>query len=260
MQEGIDMEHVRVDVTEPVVWLTFERPPLNVLNIEMLEELSSALDTIATQSKTSIVVISGAGDKAFSAGVDIADHQGDKIEPMLNVFHGVLRKMATLPQVTLAAVDGMCLGGGFELALMCDLCIATDRSRFGLPEINLACFPPAALFLLAPHCGRHRAADWILTGDIQEAQVAYDAGVISHVYHAENYAEDLRTYVASLSKKSPQVLRMTVQAMREEVLGTFEKSLSRVENIYLQKLTLEPDMHEGIAAFMEKREPKWRDQ
>jgi len=253
------MKYVQVDITAPVVWLTFERPPLNVLNIEMLEELSAALDSIGQMADTSLVVVSGAGEKAFSAGVDIADHQGDKIAPMLKSFHGVLRQMAELPQATLAAVDGLCLGGGFELALMCDLCIATDRSRFGLPEINLACFPPLALFMLEPHCGRHRAADWVLTGDIQEAQVAYEAGVISHVYHAENYAEDLRAYVASLSKKSPQVLRMTAKAMRSEVLSTFEKSLQRVEDLYLEKLVEEPDMHEGVAAYMEKRAPQWRE-
>ncbi|MGH7854572.1 MAG: enoyl-CoA hydratase/isomerase family protein, partial [Candidatus Binatia bacterium] len=107
-----------------LVSIVWDRPPLNVLNVSLLRELDEALSSCATQTDVDVIVLRGAGARAFSAGVDIRDHTPEKVPEMLNVVHGVIRKLMALPQVTVAAVRGVCLGGGLEIASSCDLVVA----------------------------------------------------------------------------------------------------------------------------------------
>ncbi|MEE8408522.1 MAG: enoyl-CoA hydratase-related protein [Myxococcota bacterium] len=252
------MSLVRLDLTERVAWITLDRPPVNVLNIEMLRELGSVLDEVAKNEEASVAVIgAAAGAKAFCAGVDVADHTPDKLASMLEVFHSALKKLARLPQATVAALQGAALGGGLEVALVCDIAIASTRAKLGQPEIRLACFPPVALAALPKISGRVATADIILTGDAVDAQRAKEIGLVSRVLPAEEFDSALREVVAGLAERSPSVLRLTTSLLRRQWVDDFEEALGLAERCYLDDLAQQPDMAEGIAAFMEKRQPVW---
>ncbi|HVO93826.1 MAG TPA: enoyl-CoA hydratase/isomerase family protein, partial [Terriglobales bacterium] len=135
---------VSIAKKERVISLTWDRPPLNVLDLALLRELAVALTDCAA-GPADVVILRGAGKRAFSAGVDIRDHTVEKVPEMLEVVHGVIRKLLALPQVTIAAVGGVCLGGGCEVASSCDLIVATEESTFATPEILVGCYPPVAV-------------------------------------------------------------------------------------------------------------------
>lgn len=251
------MSLIQLDQTERVAWVTLDRPPVNVLNIEMLEELDVILTDLAKNREASVVVIGGAGAKAFSAGVDVADHTPEKMPHMIRSFHSALRKIVRLPQATVAAIDGVALGGALELANMCDIVVASERSRMGYPEIQLACFPPVAMVALPTVGGRPSGSDLMLTGEIISAERAKSLGLVSRVFKDEEFEGNMRDLVTGLSNKSPSVLRLTAQNLRSRWLAGFEAALESVEKVYLEDLARTPDMAEGIAAFMEKRDPKW---
>ncbi|HBL27500.1 MAG TPA: enoyl-CoA hydratase/isomerase family protein, partial [Acidobacteria bacterium] len=132
------VQTVRVERSGRVARLTIDRPPLNVLDIPTLEQLAGAVASLdRADDDLQVVVLRGAGDRAFSAGVSVQDHTPDKVGPMLETFHRAIRRLRDLPAVTVAAVQGHCLGGGMELAMACDLVVAADNARFGQPEIKL---------------------------------------------------------------------------------------------------------------------------
>src|SRR4051812_44662006 len=150
---------VRSEKKGRALYLTFERPPLNVLDIHLLREIDQTLSSCAADTLVDVIILQGAGQRAFSAGVDIRDHTKEKVPEMLEVVHGVIRKVLSLPQVTIAAVRGVCLGGGCELASSCDLVIASENSSFATPEISVGCYPPVALARFSSLIGYHRAAE-----------------------------------------------------------------------------------------------------
>ena len=153
-----------VEKTGRSISIAWERPPLNVLDISLLRELDDALSSCVAQSEVDIVIIRGMGERAFSAGVDIRDHTPEKVPEMLKVVHGVIRKLLALPQVSVAGVRGLCLGGGLEIASSCDFIVASEESVFATPEILVGCYPPVAMARFAALLGYHRAAEMILTG------------------------------------------------------------------------------------------------
>mgnify|MGYP001421893555 FL=1 len=155
---------VFVEKRDRVIIATIDRPPLNVLDVALLHELGEVLKSCAQEQSVDVVVLKGGGERAFSAGVDIKDHTKDKVPEMLEVVHGVMRKLLALPQVTVALVRGACLGGGCELASCCDLILASAESAFATPEIHVGCYPPLALARFSALIGYHRAAEMILTG------------------------------------------------------------------------------------------------
>ena len=146
-----------------VARIALHNPPLNVIDVPMMEELAQALAEIQTHPDVSVVVIRGEG-KAFSAGVDVAAHTPDQVEEMLTKFHTVIRALLNMKKVTIAAVHGHCLGGGAELAMVCDVVYTSTSALWGFPEIKLGCYPPVACTALAALVGQKRAAELILTG------------------------------------------------------------------------------------------------
>jgi enoyl-CoA hydratase/carnithine racemase len=170
---------VLVEKKERLVRITWERPPLNVLDVALLRELDHVLADTAMDPGVDVAVVQGAGERAFSAGVDVRDHTPDKVPEMLDVVHGVVRKLLTLPQVTIAAVRGICLGGACEIASSCDLIIASEESSFATPEIFVGCYPPVALARFSSLIGYHRAAEMILTGRRFPAHEARAMGLIN---------------------------------------------------------------------------------
>ncbi len=238
-------------------WITWDRPPLNILDIDLLRELDRLLTDCASDATVDLVLLQGAGQRAFSAGVDIKDHTVDKVPEMLEVVHGVIRKLLTLPQVTIASVRGVCLGGGCEVASSCDFIVASENSSFATPEIMVGCFPPVALARFAGLIGYHRAAEMILTGRRFGAPEAQALGLINRVFAEDEFDRGVQTLLGELDGKSGAVLRLTVQGLRELSLRGFNDALKRSEEIYCHQLLKTGDVEEGVKAFLEKRPPRW---
>lgn len=245
------------DLAPPVARIVLRNPPLNVIDIPMMEELSQTLKEIESRPDVSIVLLSGNG-KAFSAGVDVAAHTPDKIEAMLAKFHAVIRAMIASKQMTIASVHGHCLGGGAELAMVCDIVYTTDSAQWGFPEIKLACYPPVACAALAALVGQKRAAELILTGRTIDGTEAAAIGLATHAVHAAEMQAAVDDCLASLTRLSPAALAVAKKALYAWDSMHFDKGLARAERIYLEELMTNQDAHEGIRAFLDKREPNWR--
>ena len=238
--------------------VTINRPPLNILDIETLRELNEALDCIKKDTTVSIVVLRGAGDRAFSAGVDIRDHMPEKVEALLKAFHGIFYSLNDLDRFTIAVVDGYALGGGCEVAAACDMIIASERSEFGQPEIDAGVFPPPATVLFPRLVGRRKALELILTGDRFGAKEAERIGLVSKVVPAEELKKTVDELVGKLKEKSPLVLRLSRRAIYHAYDLDFKKALETVTDIYLGSLMNTDDAVEGLKAFLEKRKPVWK--
>ncbi len=238
--------------------ITLDRPPLNVLDLSMLGELREALDSLKGDSKVHVLVLRGEGERAFSAGVDVRDHTREKVPEMLEVMHGAIRQLLSLPQVTIALVNGACLGGGCELAGSCDIILASEEGSFATPEITVGCFPPVALARFPAQIGYHRAAEMILTGRRYSASEALAMGLVNRVVPAGDLESALENLLDDLRSKSGQVLRITLKGLRELSMRNFAEALKRSEEIYLNDLLKTEDVEEGVQAFLEKRKPQWK--
>ena len=249
---------VHIDKNERLLTITWDRPPLNVLDIVLLRELDQVLRSCAADQTVDVVVLRGWGMNAFSAGVDIKDHTKEKVPEMLEVVHGVIRKLLGLPQVTIAAVRGACLGGGCEVASVCDFIVASEESIFATPEILVGCYPPVALARFAALIGYHRAAEMILTGRRFSAREAQAMGLINRVCADGDLESGVESLAGELLSKSGAVLRLTVKGLRELSLRDFDAALKRSEQIYCDELLRTADVEEGVQAFLQKRTPQWR--
>lgn len=258
MAEAMTTETVHLDRRGRVAHLVLDRPPLNVLDLATLAQLEEAARELRAQDDLHVVVVRGAGGRAFSAGVAIEDHTGEKIASMLGRFHAALLQIYQLDAVTIAAVDGHCLGGGMELAAVCDLVIASERSRFGQPEIHLGCYPPLAAALYPSLLGPAATADLLLTGRTLDCAEAERLGFVARRVVPERFESELEGLVEELLKKSGAVLRLTKKAIRAGRGNRFQKALGECEHVYLQELAATHDMEEGVRAFLEKRPPSWR--
>jgi cyclohexa-1,5-dienecarbonyl-CoA hydratase len=241
-----------------VATLTLARPPLNILDLPTLEALDRGLAGLTHDKQLDLLVVRGAGEHAFSAGVAVQDHTGERIGPALAAFHGAIRQLRELPAVTLAVVQGHCLGGGLELALACDLVLASDDSRFGLPEITLGCYPPVAAALLPRWIGRARALELLLTGRTFDAAEAERLGLLTRRVPAAELDTACRELRALLLDQSGVALRLAKRAARAGEEHAFAPALAEAERLYLDELVKTADMHEGIAAFLAKRKPEWK--
>jgi cyclohexa-1,5-dienecarbonyl-CoA hydratase len=240
--------------------LTINRPPFNVLDIPTMEEMNAALDELRTARDIRMLVITGAGEKAFSAGVEVADHTPDKVDRMIEVFHGIFRRLQTLPMPTLAAVNGVALGGGMEVAIACDMIVATDRAKFGQPEIKLAVFPPIAAVLLPRLLPPARAMELLLGGENLGAEEALKIGLVNRVFARESFAAEVQAFVAPFLQLSAAALASALKAIRAAAGKPFGAALDAAEAIYLKELMATADAREGLAAFLEKRTPTWTHQ
>ena len=249
-----EFRRIAVDLKVPVVRISLSHPPLNVMDIEMMGELLAALEQIEAIPEISAIVFAGS-ERAFSAGVDIAAHAPGTVRNMLTGFHGVVRAVASSRKLTVASVRRHCLGGGAELALMCDLVYATPDAVFGFPEIKLACFPPVASAALAAVVGQKLAAEMILTGRSLNGSEALAAGFVNGL------ADDPETLVseclARVTQLSPAALALAKKAFYAWDSIHFDKGLARAEQIYLDELMKTSDAQEGIQAHLEQRRPQW---
>ncbi len=251
-----ELVRLSLAIDGPVARIRLCNPPLNVIDIAMMEELSQSLAEIEARGDVWVIVLSGEG-KSFSVGVDIAAHTPDKVEEMLTKFHAVIRALVATKKVTLAAVHGHCLGGGAELAMMCDMAFTTESAQWGFPEIKLGCYPPVGCTALSALVGQKRAAELILTGRTIGGREAAEIGLANRVVPEIGLAGAVEECIANLCKLSPAALAVAKKASYAWDSMHFDKGLARAERIYFEELMKTADAHEGIRAFMEKRTPKW---
>jgi cyclohexa-1,5-dienecarbonyl-CoA hydratase len=254
----MSQELVTYTYADRVARVTLDNPPLNVLTIQAIHDAIAALGRIE-RDNAAVCVLSSSGDRAFSAGVDVAEHTRDKARGMLERFHTLIRKVHDLECVSIAAVRGLCLGGGFELALACDMIVAEEGSTFGVPEIWLGCFPPVAALALPRHITPQKAFELVLSGEPITAEEALHFGLVNTLAPRGKLEEALEKFSSRFTEKSVAAIRMAKRALRVSDEFVFGAGLDETERLYLEDLMRTRDAEEGIRAFLERRSPRWED-
>lgn len=252
-------KYIQTELKEGVAYLTLNRPPLNILNIEMMGEINSYFESLKQEASLKLLVIQAVG-KAFSAGVDVGEHLGDLAPKMIEAFHRMFRLMDALKVPSIAVVNGSALGGGCELALYCDMVIASEKSRFGQPEIQVGVFPPIAALIFPRMIGRKKAMELILAGDTISAQDALNLGLINKVVPEASFQEEVSGFIEKFKKLSGIVLKLAKEATLAGLNDDIDKGLRTIEEIYLGRLMKTHDAIEGLQAFLDKRKPTWKNQ
>ena len=239
-----------------VLRIVLADPPGNVLDARMMGEISACLGTEGARPEMKAIVFEGEG-KHFCFGASVEEHQKARAPEMIRAFHGLFKQMLALSVPTVSLVRGQCLGGGMELAAFCNFIIAEPGAKFGQPEIKLGVLPPVAALILPPIIGQARADDLILTGRSIDAATAHAWGLV-HVV-AEEGAEVLEKLLEKhLLPKSAAALRHANRASRFAWDKTLGAELDRMERYYVDELMESEDANEGIASFLDKRPPAWK--
>ncbi len=248
---------------EGIGFITLNRPQnLNALDRAMVEEISAAIDLVAADDEIKVVVLTGAGDKAFVAGGDIGFMQeltALEARAFARFGQGVLRKMENLPKPIIAAINGFCLGGGCELAMACDFSIASDRAKFGQPEVGLGVTAGFGGTQRLPRLiGMNKARQLLYTGDTIDAQEAARIGLVNEtVPH-----EDLMNHVISMARriisKGQMAVRFTKAALNEGMQTDIDRGMIIESDIFGLCFSTE-DQKEGMKAFLEKRKPQFKE-
>jgi cyclohexa-1,5-dienecarbonyl-CoA hydratase len=253
-----EFENILLEREGGVARITLNHPPVNIMDISTMREINAALESLEGDEDTKVVLF-GATGKAFCAGVDVRDHTVDKVDEMVEVFHRIFRLMWSLDVPTVAAVNGAALGGGCELVTFCDMVIASEKSTFGQPEIQVGVYPPVAAVTfprLMPHM---KAMELLLTGSVIDAREAERLGMVNKVVPVDSFDKEVADFVGKLTALSGVVLRLTKRATLQGLTLGFEKALALSEEVYLNQLMKTDDAVEGLQAFMEKRKPVWKD-
>jgi cyclohexa-1,5-dienecarbonyl-CoA hydratase len=254
---AISSQRILVEIQGSLARITLAHPPLNVIDFQMMDELLAGMQQLEKRKDVSVVIISG-GNRAFSAGVDVAVHTPDLVQTMLQKFHGIILALVKFSKITIAEVHGACLGGGAELAMVCDMCFSTPNAKWGFPEITLGCYPPVACAALAALAGQKRAADLVFTGRTFSGKEAAEWGLANEAHPEGELQQAIQRTVDHLLKLSPAALAVAKKAFYAWDSMHLDKGLARAEKIYLEELMQTEDVKEGIAAWMEKRKPMWK--
>ncbi len=253
-------EDIRVEVPEAHVGLIrLNRPEkLNALSGRLLEELLQALDGFEADPEIRVVVITG-NDRAFAAGADIQEFQDMTAIRMLGGHRAaVWERIRRFAKPLVAAVSGYCLGGGCELAMLCDLIVASESARFGQPEVNIGILPGAGGTQRLPRVvGKHRAMEMILTGRHISAQEAHSWGLVNRVVPVERYLEEALALAREIASKAPIAVRLAKEAVLRSMDTTLEVGLEYERRLSAIVFRTE-DREEGVRAFLEKRKPVFR--
>lgn len=250
------MADVRVRRDDGVAWLTFDRPPLNVLNIALLDSLAEALEGLIGDRELRLIAIEGAG-RLFSAGVDVGEHLGNSLGPMLDSFARVSDRILASEVPTLAIVRGAALGGACELVALCDLALVADDAKLGVPEITLGVVPPVAAALFPRLVGAQRAAALVLTGEPITGSEAAACGLVWRSVPADRLADAALAIAELFRRRSASALRLARRTIREVAALPLEEALRAAKDIQLRELPDIEDAREGLTAFLEKRAPAW---
>lgn len=254
-------ETLLVERRERVCIVTINRPEKrNALNIKTREEGAQVLDELRDDEGVGVVVFTGAGDKAFIAGADIAEFAGRTALTQRDVMtaRSLFNAIDTFPKPVIAMINGYCLGGGCELALACDLRIASETASFGQPEINLGIIPGGGgTQRLTRLVGEGKAMEMILTGEIINAHTAYNIGLVNMVVPSTDLEARTMETANRIAEKSPIALRMAKEAVKLASRSNLDEGLRREVDLFALCFSSE-DKDEGVKAFLEKRKPVFK--
>ena len=247
---------VRVERVDGRATVTWDRPPLNIFDIPMLEELTEALRTPEVTG-AHVVVLRGQG-KCWSAGLAVADHLRPKLSVMFDAFRESLRALWSLPVPTIAQVHGSCLGGGLELLMACDLAIGSEGATFGQPEIRLGVFAPFGAAQYARLIGPRHAAELLYFGTPLDAPRAVSAGILNRCVPPEELEASVALAAQTFCGHRREALRSLKQVLRGSLPDPWP-SLAGAERTYREELMATDSAEEGLHAFLEKRTPQWKE-
>jgi cyclohexa-1,5-dienecarbonyl-CoA hydratase len=239
--------------------LVLDNPPVNVLTIGVMEEMVQALRELEADPAVKVIVVEAAGDRAFSAGVDVADHTPEKMGHMLAVFNELCLGLHRSPKPTVAAVKRMALGGGCELAALCDMVVASDQATFGQPEIKVGVYPVLGVAVFPQIMGVKVANELLLTGKTFSAEEARSMGIVNRVFPDGEFDAQLAGFLKPLRNNSGLVMSLTKKAILAGLGKDADVALPVAEKIYVDELMVTRDANEGLQAFLEKRRPEWRE-
>ncbi len=253
-------EHLLLEKHDSVAILVVNRPAkLNALNIATRNEILAALDALQSDADTRVLIVTGAGDKAFIAGADISEFAGQTALTQRDVMtqRRAFDAMESFPKPVIAMINGFCLGGGLELALSCDIRVASESAKLGQPEINLGVIPGGGgTQRLTRLVGEGKAMELILTGDMLTAAEAQALGLVNHVFSPDELRAKTLALAAKIAEKSPVALRMAKEAIKTAARGGLDEGLRREVDLFALCFASE-DKEEGVRAFLEKRKPNF---
>lgn len=254
-------ETLLVERRDRVGIITINRPAKrNALDIKTRQEGAAVLEQWRTDENVRVVVITGAGDKAFIAGADISEFAGRTALAQREVMteRSLFTAIDTFPKPVIAMINGYCLGGGCELALACDLRVASETAVFAQPEINLGIIPGGGgTQRLTRLVGEGKAMEMILTGDMVDARTAYTLGLVNMVVPVEQLETKTMELANRIAEKSPIALRFAKEAVKIAARSTLDEGLQREIDLFALCFSSE-DKEEGVKAFLEKRKPEFK--
>ena len=254
-------ETLLLERRDRVAIVTINRPDKrNALNIKTREEGAALLEELRNDDSVGVVVFTGAGDKAFIAGADIGEFAGRTAMMQREVMtaRSLFTAFDTFPKPVIAMINGYCLGGGCELALACDIRIASETASFGQPEINLGIIPGGGgTQRLTRLVGEGKAMELILSGDIIDAKTAYEIGLVNHVFPADQLQAKTMEIANRIAGKSPIALKLAKEAVKLASHSNLDEGLRREVDLFALCFSTE-DKDEGVSAFLEKRKPVWK--
>ncbi len=248
---------IQIEKDDQVARIILDRPKHNVLDIPMMNELNRELEKIAADDSLKCAVITGEG-RSFCAGVEVGDHKPDNVDQMVATFNRIFELINMIDIPVIAAVNGACLGGGMELAIACDIVIASEKAIFGQPEIKLGFFPPYAALRLPELVGPAKAIEILTTGRNYSAAESMALGFVSKVASVEDFEKTVEETIKQITMSSPLIIRINKRAVKRHIGTSFFQGVDLVSNYFLKTLMKTEDTLEGIASFEEKRKPVWK--
>ena len=252
-----ELKTIKLDIADGAARITLDRPKHNVLNIPMMNELNGVLEDLLKDDDLKCVVISGEGP-SFCAGVEVADHKPEMVDDMVSTFNRVFELINQFEIPVIAAVHGACLGGGMELAIGCDIIIASQNASFGQPEIKLGFFPPIAAVRLPVLVGPAKAIEICTTGMRYSATEAQAMGFVSHVADDDAFTDKVNAIVKEITYCSPIIIRLNKRAVRQHLGLSYAEANKGASDMFLNDMMKTEDTLEGIASFDERRKPVWK--
>jgi cyclohexa-1,5-dienecarbonyl-CoA hydratase len=256
-EESRTFQHIQLETAEGIVRITLNRPPANVLSIEMLQELGVAIESLEYQRDVKLVVLLGSG-KYFSAGFELNDHLGDRAYMMLEGFRRIFEGLAKVDKPTLGVVAGPALGAGSLLAGGCDITLAGASAKFGHPEIRGGVFNAVAAALLPHLVGRKRALEMLLLGNTLSAAEAEKAGLITRAVADDKLGAESAALIQRFAESSAPIVQLARRAVVGGLDLPFDEAVRHAEDVYLNMLMSTEDVEEGLKAVVEKRKPAWK--
>ena len=253
-----DLRFVQAATAQGICRITLNRPPANVLSVEMMHEIASVLEGLEYEKSTRLVVLNAAG-RYFSAGFEITDHLGDRAYLMLEGFRRIFDLLGKLDKPTLGVVGGAALGAGCMLAAGCDLVFAAQSAKLGFPEIRGGVFNTVAAALLPAIAGRKKAFEMLLLGNSLTAVEAERIGLVTRVVADESLDAEVAATVQRFQESSAPVVQYTRRAIAEGLDLPGPDAIRNAEDVYLNQLMSTEDAEEGLRAILEKRRPTWKD-